>query len=100
MINLIARNRAAVREQVLQLGKFAKEATKIEMRLHKGAWTSDHWSANDVTYYTTSTKHYIKNWIKRNLLIDFCVFYGSTSGAKIFELQQKVLELESDILGF
>ena len=38
----------------------------------------------------------IENWSLKNLLLDFTVFKGSTTGEKIYEYQKEVLGLNDD----
>ena len=41
--------------------------------------------------YTTTTFHYIKNQSLRNIIVDFKVFHGTTSGEAIYNNQAQVL---------
>jgi hypothetical protein len=80
-----------VREEIFSLGVLAKRATKLEVGAQKGSWTTNHWTGcNDATY-TTNTFHYIKNWSFRNIIVDFKVFHGTTSGEAIYNDQAQVL---------
>jgi hypothetical protein len=73
-----------VREEIFSLGVLAKRATKLEVGAQKGLWTTDHWmGCNDATY-TTTTFHFIKNWSLRNMIVEFKVFHGTTSGEAIY----------------
>jgi hypothetical protein len=36
-----------VREEIFTLGLIAKKATKLEGDVHKGSWTTDHWTRCD-----------------------------------------------------
>eukprot|EP00956_Cyclotella_meneghiniana_P023278 scaffold45014_cov78-Cyclotella_meneghiniana.AAC.3 len=89
-----AANRHSVRENVVQMGTFAKKATKMEVRKHKGSWTSDHWTSRAGVTFTTTTFHYVESWEMKSLVIDFRIFYGSTTGERLFEYQRKLLELD------
>ena len=46
-----------VRASVLEMGGFAIEAKKKEIRNHKIVWTSDHWTGPDKVTHTTVTAH-------------------------------------------
>jgi hypothetical protein len=54
---IVGLNRNEVRASVLEMGGFAIEATKKEIRNHKISWTSDHWAGPDKVTYTTVTAH-------------------------------------------
>jgi hypothetical protein len=41
--------------------------------------------------HTTTTFHYIKNWSLRNIIVDFKIFHGMTSGEAIYNDQAQVL---------
>ena len=77
-------------------GEFTKLATKLEMRGKKGAWTTDHWTGNAKTTFTTTTFHYNEDWQLKSFVLDFRTFHGSTTGKVIYEYQKKVLELDKD----
>ena len=64
------------------------------MKNHKGSWTTDHWTGpNDETYSnSTTTFHYIEDWKMKSLVIDFKVFWGTTSGEAVSHDQRKVLQ--------
>jgi hypothetical protein len=47
-------SRNDVRDSVLEMGGFAVEATKREIRNHPISWTTDHWTGADL-YYCYST---------------------------------------------
>jgi len=80
-----------LREEIFTLRLIAKKATKLEVDVQKGSWTTDHWTGcNDATY-TTTTFHYIKQWSLRNIIVDFKVFHGTTSGEAIYKDQAAVL---------
>jgi hypothetical protein len=80
-----------VREKIFSLGALAKRTTKLEVGAQKGLWTTDHWmGCNDATY-TTTTFHYIKNWSLCNIIVDFKIFHGATSGEAIYNDQAQVL---------
>ena len=76
-----------VRDAVIEMGDYAMEATKREIRNHSIAWTTDHWTGADKATYTTVTAHWIdkKSWILRSAVLDFKVFEGSTTGERIYE---------------
>jgi hypothetical protein len=80
-------NRQEVRDSVFEMGGFAIEATKREIRNHQIAWTSDHWTGADKGTYTTVTAHWINNatWRLHSACLDFKVFEGSTTGERIYE---------------
>jgi hypothetical protein len=44
---IVSLNRPEVRDSVIEMGGFAIEATKREIRNHKIAWTTDHWTGAD-----------------------------------------------------
>ena len=54
---IVRLNRDEARASVLEMGGFAIEATKKEIRNHKISWTSDHWAGPDKVTYTTVTAH-------------------------------------------
>jgi len=81
-----------VREEIFKLGSLAKKATTIEVAAHKGSWTNDHWTGKDDATYSTTTFHYIKNWKLCNIVVDFKVFKGTTTGEAIYNDQVQVLE--------
>lgn len=81
-----------IREEIFNLGTLAKEAADIELALHMGSWTSDHWTGNDDATYTTTTFHTIKNWKLCSIVVDFKVFHGTTTGEAIYNDQLQVLE--------
>jgi hypothetical protein len=58
---IVSRNRHEVRDSVIEMGGFAIEATKREIRNHQIAWTTDHWTGADKGTYTTVTAHWINN---------------------------------------
>ena len=91
-----AANSKSIREGVLRLGELAKEATKLEMKNHRGSWTTDHWTGPKNETYTTTTFHYIDNWSMRSAILDFSVYSGRTTGERIFENQKAVLESYDD----
>lgn len=80
-----------VRDEVFNLGALAKRATRMEVALYKGSWTTDHWTGKDDATYTTTTFHYIKKWRLRSIIVDFKVFHGTTTGEAIYNDQMQVL---------
>jgi hypothetical protein len=84
IVNL-ARNQ--VQEAVLEMGWYAVEATKREIKNHHIAWTTDHWTGADKATYTTVTAHWIdgKTWMLKSAVLDFKIFEGSTTGERIYE---------------
>jgi hypothetical protein len=84
---IVSLNRQEVRDSVIEMGGFAIEATKREIRNHKIAWTTDHWTGADKGTYTTVTAHWINNatWRLHSACLDFKVFEGSTTGERIYE---------------
>jgi hypothetical protein len=102
IVNLSCHN---VRDSVVKMGGFAVEATKREIRNHKIAWTTDHWTGPDKATYTTVTAHWINNatWTLQSACLDFKVFEGSTTGERIYEdivavLQKYQSEAEDTIV--
>ena len=88
----------SIRDTVDMYGVLAKRATELEIKKYKWAATTDHWTppGNDVTY-TCNTLHTItEKWSKLNILQDFQVFEGSTSGENIFKYQNARWKLNSD----
>lgn len=81
-----------VREAIFERGALAKKATMLEAVFFVGSWTCDHWTGNDGATYTTTTFHYIKNWVLYTIIVDFKVFPGTTSGEAIYNNQATVLE--------
>ena len=91
-------NHVSIRDTVDMYGVLAKRATELEIMKYKWAATTDHWTppGNDVTY-TCNTLHAITDkWTKINILQDFQVFEGSTSGENIFKYQNARWKLNSD----
>jgi hypothetical protein len=84
---IVSLNRQEVRDSVIEMGGFAIEATKREIRNHKIAWTTDHWTGANKGTYTTVTAHWINNatWRLHSACLDFKVFEGSTTGERIYE---------------
>ena len=84
---IVSLNRQEVRDSVIEMGGFAIEATKREIRNHQIAWTTDHWTGADKGTYTTVTAHWINNatWRLHSACLDFKVFEGSTTGERIYE---------------
>jgi hypothetical protein len=84
---IVSLNHQEVRDSVIEMGGFAIEATKREIRNHKIAWTTDHWTGADKGTYTTVTAHWINNatWRLHSACLDFKVFEGSTTGERIYE---------------
>ncbi len=80
-------NRQEVRDSVIEMGGYAIEATKREIRNHQIAWTTDHWTGADKGTYTTVTAHWINNatWTLQSACLDFKIFEGSTTGERIYE---------------
>lgn len=89
-ITTISANR--VREAIFERGALAKKATMMEAAFFIGSWTCDHWTGKDGATYTTTTFHYIKNWVLYTIIVDFKVFSGTTSGEAIYKDQTSVLE--------
>lgn len=67
------------------LGQYAMEATKLELRGKKMAWTTDHWTGPNNMTYTTLTAHYIDDdWKLQSACLDFKVFHGRMTGENIY----------------
>jgi hypothetical protein len=83
-----------VSDAVIEMGDYAMEATKREVRNHKIAWTTDHWTSADKATYTTVTAHWIdeKAWSLRSAVRDFKIFEGSTTGERIYDDVVAVLQ--------
>ena len=94
---IVGLNRDDIRASVLEMGGFAIVATKKEIRNHKIAWTSDHWTGPDKVTYITVAAHWINNrtWTLQSACLDFKVFQGSTTGELIYKdivtVLQKIL---------
>jgi hypothetical protein len=84
---IVKLNCQEVRDSDIEMGGFAIEATKREIRNHQIAWTTDHWTGTDKGTYTTFTALWINNatWTLRSACLDFKVFEGSTTGKRIYE---------------
>jgi len=54
---IVKLQRHQVKVAVLEMGSYAVEATKREIRNHHIAWTTDHWTGQDKATYTTNTVH-------------------------------------------
>ena len=94
-LNIVNANDRGIREDIMYLGKVAQEATRIELarECHKITWTTDHWTGPDNETYTTTTGHYIDtNWKMQANVLDFSVFEGSTTGARIYTDVKRVLD--------
>ena len=91
-------NEKSIRENVRQYGILAKNATKLEMKKHKGSITTDHWTGPDGQSYTVTTFHYIEDHEMKSLVIDFKVFKGSTTGERIWNDQKKVIDVTEDVI--
>ena len=86
-------HRASIRKRIYRLVLLTKQATLIEMKNHKGSWTTDHWTGHDGVNYTTTTYHYINSdWELMSHVIHFQSHHGRTTGVDIFEVQKTVLE--------
>ena len=87
-------NRQEVRYSVMDMGGFAIEATKREIRNHQIARTTDHWTGADKGTYTTVTAHWINNatWTLHSACLDFKVFEGSTTGERLYKNILAVLQ--------
>ena len=84
-------------ENVCLYEKFAKEATWVQTKRHKGTWMGDHWTSPTNETYSSNIFHYIKDWEKCNLLLDLEIHYGSTKGKILYDHQKKVLDLGADV---
>jgi hypothetical protein len=100
-------SRNDVRDSVVEMGEFAVEATKREIRNHQISWTTDHWTGADKSTYTTVTAHWIdkRTWKLHSACLDFKTFEGSTTGEQIYEdiiavLQKYHGEAEEDTIVF
>ena len=100
-------SRNDVRDSVVEMGGFAVEATKREIRNHQISWTTDHWTGADKFTYTTVTAHWINKltWTLHSACLDFKIFEGSTTGERIYEdiitvLQKYQGEAEEDTIVF
>ena len=65
---IVKLQRNQVKDAVLEMGSYAVEATKQEIRNHHIAWTTDHWTGQDKATYTTVTAHWIddKTWVLKS----------------------------------
>jgi hypothetical protein len=100
-------SRNDVRDSVVEMGEFAVEATKREIRNHQISWTTDHWTGVNKLTYTTVTAHWIDKttWKLHSACLDFKPFEGSTTGERIYEdivavLQKYQGEAEEDVIVF
>jgi hypothetical protein len=91
IVNLSCNN---VRDSVVEMGGFAMEATKREIRSHQMLWTTDHWMGAYKGTYTTVTAHWINKttWKLHSACLDFKVFEGSTTSKQIYEDVVAVLQ--------
>jgi hypothetical protein len=91
---IVKLQRHQVKDAVLEMGSYAVEATKREIRNHHIAWTTDHWTGQDKATYTTVTAHWIdgKTWMLKSAVLDFKIFEGSTTGERIYEDVMAVLQ--------
>ena len=73
-------------------GRYAEKAMLLEMREHKIAWTTDHWTGPNDETYSTVTPHFItKDWLMESCVLDFKVSMGQTTGEEIYVDIQSVL---------
>ncbi len=91
---IVKLHRDQVKDAVLEMGSYAVEATKREIRNHQIAWTIDHWTGQDKAAYTTITAHWIddKTWMLKSAVLDFKNFEGLTTGKRIYEDFMAVLQ--------
>jgi hypothetical protein len=82
-----------VRDGILKLGKIAKDATKRELKLHKFAITTDHWTGPNDETYTVLTGHYItRDWTYTSCIMDFKVWEGRTTGERMADDVREVFD--------
>jgi hypothetical protein len=60
---IVKLQRHQVKDAVIEMGGYAVEATKREIRNQHIAWTTDHWTGADKATYTTVTAHWIDDKI-------------------------------------
>ena len=83
----------AVRDEVLNMGRYAQQATIKEMKGKKVALTSDHWTGKNQLTYGALTSHFITElWEMESVLLDFKLFEGRTTGELIFNDITSVLD--------
>lgn len=84
--------RKTVRSNIQMVGRYARGALELALSGQHVSWTTDHWTGPNDETYTTTTGHLItKNWQAVNLCLDFKVFEGKTTGARICEDMEDVL---------
>lgn len=78
-------DRRAMKEHLMELGRFCKEATEIEMTDRELSWTMDHWTVPNNLTYSTLTAHWIDElWELKACMLDFNVHRGRTTGKVIY----------------
>lgn len=88
IVNIVNIAATAVRDEVLDLGRYAQQATIKEMTGKKVALTSDHWTGKNQL-----TSHFITElWEMESVLLDFKLFEGRTTGELIFNDITSVLD--------
>jgi hypothetical protein len=91
---IVKLQRHQVKDAVLEMGRYAVEATKREIHNHHIAWTTDHWTGQDKATYTTVAAHWTdgKSWMLKSAVLDFKIFEGPTTGERIYEDVMAVLQ--------
>jgi hypothetical protein len=78
-------NYTAMREHVMEFGRFCKAATEVEMTDREMSWTTDHWTGPNNLTYSTLTAHWIDElWEIEACMLDFHVHRGRSTGEAIY----------------
>lgn len=69
----------------MELGRFCKDATEVEMTDRELSWTTDHWTGPNNQTYSTLTAHWISElWEMEACMLDFHVHKGRSTGEAIY----------------
>ena len=84
---------AHLRDDIMYLGKVAREALKLELKGKYFSVTTDHWTSPNDETYSCLTVHWIENGKLHRAVLAFEVFRGSTTGVALGEDFQRVFDL-------
>jgi hypothetical protein len=85
--------RSNLREDIMYLGKVAREALKQELSGKYFSVTTDHWTSPNDETYSCLTVHWIENGVMHRAVLAFEVFHGTTTGVALGEDFQRVFDL-------
>ena len=84
---------ANVRDDIMYLGKVAREALKLELKGKYFSVTTDHWTSPNDETYSCLTVHWIENGEMHRAVLAFEVFHGTTTGVALGADFQRVFDL-------